>query len=157
MEDYRILPVNEAYNDQILRIMEAAPIHARGLGIRFDKSPEAEHIQISGSIQKFYCNGKKSGYFTFSHNLYPGDYSFEEQEAGLFLSQPYQYKFQNDLDKLLVIYTCKAWFNDGKIFESHTWPQEFFYKDVKFEANQTKHYILLDQMMSGTQWREVTQ
>lgn len=40
MEDYRILPVNEAYNDQILRIMEAAPIHAKGLGIRFDKSPD---------------------------------------------------------------------------------------------------------------------
>jgi hypothetical protein len=40
MEDYRILPVNEAYNDQILRIMEEAPIHAKGLGIRFDKSPD---------------------------------------------------------------------------------------------------------------------
>lgn len=40
MEDYRILPVNEAYNDQILRIMEAAPIQAKGLVIRFDKSPD---------------------------------------------------------------------------------------------------------------------
>lgn len=40
MEDFRILPVNEAHNDQILRIMEAAPIHAKGLGIRFDKSPD---------------------------------------------------------------------------------------------------------------------
>ena len=33
------------------------------------KLPDAEHIEISGSIQKIYCSGKKSGYFTFSHNL----------------------------------------------------------------------------------------
>jgi len=120
------------------------------------KLPDAEHIQISGSIQKIYCDGKKSGYFTFSHNLYPGDYPLPDLENGLFLSQPYQYKFQNDLDKLLVIVTFKAWFHDGKIYESHTFPSDFFYKDIRYEVNQTKYFLLIDDLNSGTQWRKVT-
>lgn len=117
---------------------------------------DATHVQISGSIQKFYCNGKKSGYFTFSQNFFPSDYSIPELDAGLFLQQPYQYKFQNDLDKLLVIITYKAWFADGSIFESHTYTDDYFYKDIKYEVNQIKYYILLDQLLDKSQWRKVT-
>ncbi len=120
------------------------------------KLNDATYVQVSGSIQKIYCNGKKSGYFTFSHNLYPRDYSFDELTAGLFLPQPYQYKFQNDLDKLLVIVTYKAWFGDGAIYESHTFPIEYFYKDIRYEVNLTKFYILMNDLLSQTQWRKVT-
>jgi len=120
------------------------------------KFPEATHLHISGSIQKVYCNGDKSGYFTFSHNIYPGDYTFTELESGVFLEQPYQYKFQNDKDKLLVIITYKAWFSDGKIFESHTFTDEFFFKDIRYEVNQIKYYISLDDLKGDPQWRQVT-
>ncbi len=53
----------------------------------------ATKIEFSGSIQKVYCSGKKSGYFTYSPNLFPLDYTEAELKAGLFLPQPYQYKF----------------------------------------------------------------
>lgn len=115
----------------------------------------ATHVQVSGSIQKVYCNGKKSGYFTYSPNIYPGDYTGEELEVGLFLPQPYQYRFENDLDKLLVIVTYKAWFEDGAIFESHTFPDEYFFKDIKYEVNPGKYYIKLDQLLDQAQWRRV--
>ena len=120
------------------------------------KLVNATHIQASGSNQKIYCNGNKSGYFTFSHNVYPGDYTDAELSQGLFLPQPYQYKFQNDLDKLLVIVTYKAWFSDGAIFESHTFTSDYFFKDIKYEVNQIKYYIHLDQLMGADQWRRVT-
>lgn len=120
------------------------------------KLANATHVQVSGSIQKIYCNGKKSGYFDFSPNLYPGDYTEAELTSGLFLPQPYQYKFQNDLDKLLVIVTYKAWFSDGAIFESHTFTDDYFFKDIKYEVNQIKYYIQLDQLLLETQWRRVS-
>jgi len=120
------------------------------------KLPDATHLQISGSIQKVYCSGKKSGYFSFSHNIYPGDYTSVELESGVFMLQPYQYKFQNDKDKLIVIITYKAWFNDGKIFESHTFTDEFFFKDIRYEGSQMKYYIKLDDHKDNSQWREVT-
>jgi len=119
------------------------------------KLAEATHIQISGSIQKVYCNGNKSGYYEFSHNIYPVDYSITELESGLFLAQPYQYKFQNDLDKVLVIVTYKAWFSDGAIFESHTFTDDYFFKDIQYEVNQIKYYIKLDQLLGESQWRRV--
>ncbi len=39
-EDFIILPIGEAFNDQVLGIMEATPIQANGLSLRFDKSPD---------------------------------------------------------------------------------------------------------------------
>ena len=116
----------------------------------------ATKIEFSGSIQKVYCNGKKSGYFTYSPNFYPLEYTENELSAGLFLPQPYQYKFENDLDKLIVIITCKAWFSDGKIFETDTVSEEFFYKDIKYEVNQTKYYIKLDFIDETSSWKQVT-
>ena len=116
----------------------------------------ATKIELSGSIQKVYCSGKKSGYFTYSPNFFPQDYTEDELKAGLFLPQPYQYKFQNDLDKLVVIITCKAWFSDGKIFETDSRSEEFFYKDIKYEVNQMRYYILLDFIDENSSWKRVT-
>ncbi len=63
---------------------------------------------------------------------------------------------QNDLDKLIVIITCKAWFSDGKIFETDTYSEEFFYKDIKYEVNQMKYYIKLDFIDETSSWKRVT-
>jgi hypothetical protein len=101
-------------------------------------------IQYIGSIQKEYCNGKESGRFTFGPNFYPSDYTINELNTGLFLPQPYQYKFGNDLDKLIVIITAKVWFKDGKIFETDTHSEKFFFKDIRYEVNQMKYYIILN-------------
>jgi hypothetical protein len=120
------------------------------------KLRNATKIEIKGSIQKVYCSGKKSGYFTYNPNFFPTAYDDAELVAGLFLPQPYQYKFENDLDKLIVIITCKAWFSDGKIFEMGTITEEFFYKDIKYEVNEMRYYFKILLSTESTTWRRVT-
>lgn len=40
MEDYRILPVDQSYNDQMISILRSAPVSSGFLTVCFDKSPD---------------------------------------------------------------------------------------------------------------------
>jgi len=44
MNNYQLLPIDESYNSQMLPILEASPIHAGGLSVLFDKSPDLFRI-----------------------------------------------------------------------------------------------------------------
>jgi len=116
----------------------------------------ATRLEIIGSIEKVYCSGKLSGRFTYNPAFFPVELTPAELSAGLFLPQPYQYKFDNDNDKLIVILTLKAWFSDGKIFEPDTFSEDFFYKDLKYEVNMSRNYFMLDYSKESFSWKQVT-
>jgi len=114
-----------------------------------------ERLLITGSIRKIYCSGKESGNFTYNPTIYVSAESFNEDNTGVFvLPQPYQYKFDNTKDKLIVICRVKAYLEGGDIYESEEIYQEFFYKDIKYNANEMKHYIEIRKDI--LQWFEVT-
>lgn len=116
----------------------------------------ATRLEIIGSIEKVYCSGKLSGRFTFNPSFFPVELTPVELSTGLFLPQPYQYKFDNDKDKLIVTLTLKAWFSDGKIFEPDTFAEEFYYKDLKYEANLGRNYFKIDYSNDFFTWKQVT-
>lgn len=58
MNNCKALPINERYNEQMLSIMKASPIHAGGLSLYFDKSPDI--FKISGLK---YTSGEYVGFF----------------------------------------------------------------------------------------------
>lgn len=61
MEDYSVLPIGEAYNDMILRIMEESPINAKGLVLRFDKSPDVfalSRLKYSDNLHLGFFSGE---------------------------------------------------------------------------------------------------
>lgn len=111
-----------------------------------------ERLNISGSIRKIYCNGDESGVFSFNPTFYLSD---DMTVDDFFLPQPYQYKFNNTRDKLVVISRVKVYFENGNVYESSEVSREFFYKDIKLDANLMKYYIELD-LYSGVSWYDVT-
>ncbi len=116
----------------------------------------ATRLEIIGSIEKVYCSGKLSGRFTFNPVFFPVELTPTDLSTGLFLPQPYEYKFDNDKDKLIVMLTLKAWFSDGKIFEPDTFAEEFYYKDLKYEVNMGRYYFKIDYSTDFFTWKQVT-
>ena len=112
----------------------------------------SDRITISGSIRKIYCSGKESGYFTFNPTFFVDPKMTTDD---FWLPQPYQYKFDNTKDKLVVICHAKVYFDNGKIYESSEYTGEYFFKDIKLDINRLKYYI--DVMLaSNLEWYEVT-
>jgi hypothetical protein len=118
-------------------------------------SDNAEKVVISGSIRKIYCSGKESGNFSFSPTFFVDENTFEKKEASLTLPQPYQYKFDNTKDKLVLIFHVKIYMVDGTIYESAEMGGNYFYKDIKFDANLMR-YILPVKSKYNIDWYEVT-
>lgn len=116
----------------------------------------ADRLEIIGSVEKVYCSGKLSGRFTFNPSFFPEDMTLPEITAGLILPQPYQYKFDNDKDKLLIMYTLKAWFSGGKIFETDPFSVERFYKNLQYDVNSGKYYLNVGSAVELSPWRQVT-
>jgi len=99
----------------------------------------AHHIEIVGSIQKYYCNGTPSGKFDFTTNYYPDPDPF----GGWYyirLGQAYQFKFQNDKGHLRVNLKWKIYFNYGLTYESKALAKDFYYKDIGFDWEPTIIY-----------------
>jgi hypothetical protein len=101
----------------------------------------AEKMIITGSIQKEYCSGKLSGYFTYNTTFYLSEMSYDDHLYGFYFPQPYQYKFSNLEDELIVIMRIKVYTADGRIFESEEIIDKFKYADIKFDANMFRYYI----------------
>lgn len=128
---------------------------------QFD-SPDATHILsaadkavYTGTITKYYCGDKKSGSFEFTHTLFLSrDYTPEYLKTGVFLHQPYQFKFENDGDYLMVISKIRLYFKDGKIFECGEGNARYHYEDIFYDVNWFKKFIKIYRI--GTGWKEVT-
>ncbi len=101
----------------------------------------ASSIAVSGTIHKIYCTGKLSGMFEFDSNLYPSSGAIPL--VNVRVGGPFQYKFQNDEDHVSVSLTLKATFPDGKVFESVRQGNDFYYNNIKFQANDLEYYVLL--------------
>ncbi|MDX1700130.1 MAG: hypothetical protein R3250_05895 [Melioribacteraceae bacterium] len=103
------------------------------------RADTAEFIRIKGSIQKVYCDNTPSGKFNFD-NLVQPDPNVDYINVG----QRYQFKFENDKDRLVVKCILKAYFADGNIYESEEAQKIFYYNDIKFDFNTLEYYILFD-------------
>ena len=115
----------------------------------------AEKMIITGSIQKEYCSGKLSGYFTYSPTFFPSTMFYDDFSAGFYLPQPYQYKFSNEEDELIVILRIKAYKGDGRIFESGELVSRYKYADIHYDVDMNRSYILIN-VPSQIQWVRVT-
>jgi hypothetical protein len=116
----------------------------------------ATRLEIIGSIEKVYCSGKLSGRFTYNPTFFPVELTTTDMTSGLYLPQPYQYKFDNDKDKLIVMFTLKARFSDGKIFETDTFSEELFFKDLTYDVTRDRNYFKLDYSKDFFPWKQVT-
>jgi hypothetical protein len=117
---------------------------------------DADKIIYAGIITKYYCGDKKSGRFEFVHTLFLSkDYTPEYLRNGVFLPQPYTFKFENDGDYLQVATQMKQYFNDGKIFKNEISIYKHYYKDISYDATRMDKYIDLYLPMSS-KWTEVT-
>jgi len=113
------------------------------------EGPDAEHILthtyktiFSGTIMKVYCDGKESGRYTYDKVFYPAGMPRSTLYGGFYLEQPYQYKFQNELDYVIVIGHLKMYFSDGKIYEDmDELTQKYFLSDVSYYALSSQHYV----------------
>jgi hypothetical protein len=116
---------------------------------------QAAKAVFSGTITKIYCSGEVSTTFSYSPTYYLSEMDPVYLYNGFYLDQPYQFNFNNDKDYLLIQARLKAYFNDGKIYESDELLVKIHYKDLKYDANQLKKYIKL-LMPDPTLWYEVS-
>lgn len=115
----------------------------------------AERMIISGSIQKMYCSGKLSGYFTYGPTFYPDEMGSPLLRGGFFLPQPYQYKFDNEKDEIVIMYRAKVYMPDGAIYESREFVRRYYYSDISFNLLTMKYYFSL-QFGPDPSWARVT-
>lgn len=110
--------------DIITRIYSAQSI--QNISIRIDT---ANHFEVVGSIQKYYCDGTPSGKFDFTTTFYPTAgsdlYDFK-------VGQAYQFKFENDEDHLRLNLKWKMFFNSGIVYESQTFVTDFYFDDIYY-------------------------
>lgn len=117
---------------------------------------DAEKMIITGSIQKEYCSGKLSGYFTYNPTFFPLTMTLVELTSGFYLPQPYQYKFTNKEDELIVILRIKVYLPDKTIYESGEYVRRYNHTSIKTDVNSLKSYIILD-FSSNPQWVTVSE
>jgi hypothetical protein len=124
------------------------------LGIAWDSMPTASMMNyisyhatwalFSGTITKVYCGGKVSSTFSFNPTFYPDEMDYQTLGNGFYLPQPYQFKFENDLDYVHVIARIKYFFDkDNSTFESLELSQRFYYKNLYYDYNLNSNYISL--------------
>ena len=107
-------------------------------------SHKATWATFSGTITKVYCGGTVSSTFSFSPTFYPDLMTSDELLNGFYLPQPYEFKFENDLDYVHVIARIKYFFNkDNSTFESLELSQRFYYKDLYYDYNMNSKFISL--------------
>lgn len=101
------------------------------------RADSASYQICLGSVQKFYCNETPSGKFDFidTHNPTPGT------SKDIPLGQLYQFKFQNDKDRLFFTCKFKVTFPDGKTYQSNDVSQNYYYKDILYNVNTFEYYI----------------
>jgi hypothetical protein len=148
--------------DATKMIEPQSPVVYLKLFLEYDTLPGQSHYLykatravFSGTITKIYCSGKVSTTFSFSPVYFLSEMDPYYIYNGFYLDQPYQFNFDNDLDYLLIRAHIKAYFNDGKIYESDEMLKKNYYKDLKYDVDQMKKYLKL-LMPYPMHWTEVT-
>ena len=100
---------------------------------------------LVGTIMKVYCGGKESGSFSYEKTYYPKSMDFDTQMGGFLLPQPYQFKFENKEDYLIVIAHLKTYLDDGKIFEDKIgFTKKYYYEELNYNKDSNDYYIVID-------------
>jgi hypothetical protein len=148
--------------DATKMIEPQSPVVYLKLFLDYDTLPGQSHYLyqankaiFSGTITKIYCSGTISSTFSYSPTYYLSEMDPHYIFDGFYLDQPYQFNFANDKDYLLLHSRIKAYFTDGKIYESDEMLKKFYYKDLQYDVNQLKKYIKL-LMPEPVHWSEVT-
>ncbi len=148
--------------DATKMIEPQSPVIYLKLFLDYDTLPGQSHYLykatkaiFSGTITKVYCSGKISSTFSFSPSYFLSEMDPQYIFNGFYLDQSYQFNFDNDLDYLLIQARIKAYFSDGKIYESDELIRRFYYKNLQYDVNQMKKYLKL-LMPEPVHWTEVT-
>jgi hypothetical protein len=105
------------------------------------KVSDASEVTYTGTITKYYCNDEKSGSFDFKRTIYPvdGKLLYDNVMAG----GPYQFNFQNDLDRLRVEVKMRIQFPDGSVFRvQNELVHNFWFDNIKLDINNLEKYVL---------------
>jgi hypothetical protein len=105
----------------------------------------ASYMFCIGSVQKFYCDGTPSGKFDFNITYYP-DLNYVGKIP---FGQLYQFKFDNENDRIEINAELKAFFPDGKIFKSGVIAVEYYYADIQYDYDNGEYFVEFDWTQSG--------
>ncbi len=100
----------------------------------------ASSISVTGDITKVYCSGKVSGSFPISTQLLPSSGAIPL--ANVKIGGPYQFKFENDEDRVEVSIKLRATFPDGSVFETKDLWDFFGYSSIRLNVNTLEYYVL---------------
>lgn len=109
---------------------------------------QASSMTVTGTITKIYCTGKSSGTFPIDAQIMPSGGAIPL--ANVRIGGPYQYKFQNDEDRVEVRFTLRVTFPDGKTFETKSLWDFFSYSNIRLNANSLEYYVLFTVSSSET-------
>lgn len=101
---------------------------------------QASSISVTGNITKVYCSGKESSSFPITAQLLPSSGAIPL--ANVKIGGPYQFKFQNDEDRVEVRIKLRATFPDGSVFETKDLWDFFGYAAIKLNVNTLEYYVL---------------
>jgi len=114
---------------------------------------QATSITLTGFIMKYYCSGEASGSFNFNTTLSPNNGSIPLNLVKI--GGPYQFKFQNDEDRVEVTCRLRASFADGSVFETKDIWDQYSFSDIKYDVNAFEKYVLIT-IPAGTTLTKVT-
>ncbi len=114
---------------------------------------QASSITLTGYIIKYYCSGEASGSFDFNTTLLPNNGSIPLNLVKI--GGPYQFKFQNDEDRVEVFCRLRASFADGNVFETKDIWDQYSFADIKYDVNAIEKYVLMT-IPAGTTLTKVT-
>ena len=103
----------------------------------------ATKATFSGTITKVYCDGTVSSTFEYNPTFYPVDMEYIPLNSGFYLSQPYEFNFDNDKDYLLIVARLKVWFPGGMIYESEEATRKYYYKDVLTDYIENTKFLFI--------------
>jgi hypothetical protein len=110
-------------------------------------------MTLTGFIMKYYCSEEASGSFDFNTTLSLNNGSIPLNLVKI--GGPYQFKFQNDKDRVEVRCRLRASFADGAVFETKDIWDQYFYPDIKYYVNAFEKYVLMT-IPAGTTLTKVT-
>jgi hypothetical protein len=101
---------------------------------------QASSISVTGNITKVYCSGKESSSFPITAQLLPSSGAIPL--VNVKIGGPYQFKFENDEDRVEVRIKLRATFPDGSVFETKDLWDFFGYAAIKLNVNTLEYYVL---------------
>jgi len=101
---------------------------------------QASSISVTGDITKVYCSGKMSGSFPITAQLLPSSGAIPLTNVKI--GGPYQFKFENDEDRVEVRIKLRATFPDGSVFETKDLWDFFGYSSIRLNVNTLEYYVM---------------